>query len=343
MKKYFITFTVIFICFIVVLLLLGFGFSSSDGKSKTVNINERDSLTFLCAGLDYVGSNTDSLILVSVNTNEKSLKFLQIPRDTFVSGESSNRKINNLYSTYYEKKGNRDSAMLQLKETLSDILALPVDYYFALDLAALSKTVDKIGGIEIDVPYDMKYVDAEQNLDISIKKGKQILNGQKALDFVRYRFGYVEGDIGRVDAQKIFLSAFLNTVKEKINIPTAISILKDCASYASTDMSTELLVSFAVKMLGEGSQYKVYYMTLPGEAANDTENGLSYYAVNRASAIDMLYKQGFYGFERSKFDASNRLLNDKSLKFSNIYYAPNYDYSVYSDEDIKNIKINIKS
>ena len=341
MKKYFITLTLVAVCLFGVLAI--FGFPSSDPESRIVNIDEDGSVTFLCVGFDYVGSNTDSLILLSANTNEKSLKFLQIPRDTFISGETSNGKINSLYSSYYKETGNHNSAMQRLKNTVSSILALPVDYYFSFNLDTLSTVVDKMGGVEIDVPYDMKYMDAEQNLDISIKKGRQVLNGKKALGFVRYRAGYVEGDIGRVDAQKIFLSALSNTVKEKISIPTAVSILKDCLSKVSTDMSKEFLLSFAVKMLGEASQYELYYMTLPGEAASDTENGLSYYALNRASAIDMLSTQGFDGFEKNKFDAQCRLLNNRNLTFSNIYYAPKFDYSVYTDEDIKNININIKS
>ena len=341
MKKYFISFIVIAICLFGVIAMLGF--PSSNPESRIVNIDEDGSVTFLCVGFDYVGSNTDSLILISANTKEKNLKFLQIPRDTFVSEESTNGKINNLYSSYYKETGNHNSAMLRLKNTVSSIFALPVDYYFSLNLDALSNAVDEMGGVEIDVPYDMKYVDEEQNLDISIKKGKQVLNGKKALDFVRYRAGYVEGDIGRIDAQKIFLSAFLNTVKENINISTALSILKNCISNGSTDMSNEFLISFAVKMLNEAPQYEIYYMTLPGEAARDTENGLSYYAVNRASAIDMLSMQGFDGFEKNKFDAKYRLLNNKYLTFSNIYYAPKLDYSVYTDEDIENLNINIKS
>ena len=340
MKKYFITF-VIAICLFGSLALLGF--PSSNLESKPVNIDGDGSVTFLCAGFDYVGSNTDSLILVSANMKEKSLKFLQIPRDTYVSGEASNGKINNLYSSYYKETENHSSAMQRLKNTVSDIFALPVDYYFSFSLDTVSAVVDKLGGVEIDVPYDMKYMDAEQNLDISIKKGRQVLNGKKALDFVRYRAGYVEGDIGRVDAQKIFLSALLNAVKEKISIPTAVSILKDCLSKVSTDMSNEFLLSFAVKMLGEASQYEIYYMTLPGEAASDTENGLSYYVLNRASAVDMLSMQGFDGFEKNKFDVQHRLLNSRNLTFSNIYYAPKFDYSVYTDEDIKNLNINIKS
>ncbi|MBE6695278.1 MAG: LytR family transcriptional regulator [Ruminococcaceae bacterium] len=341
MKKYFIALSLIAVSLFGVLAMLDF--PSSHPDSRTVNIDEDGTVTFLCAGFDYVGSNTDSLILVSANTKEKSLKFLQIPRDTFISGETSNGKINNLYSSYYQEIGNHNSAMQRLKNTVSGIFALPVDYYFSLNLDTLSNAVDKMGGVEIDVPYDMKYLDAEQNLDISIKKGKQVLNGKKALDFVRYRVGYVEGDIGRVDAQKIFLSALLNTAKEKLSIPTAVSIIRDCLSNGSTDMSNEFLLSFAVKMLGDASQYEIYYMTLPGEAAKDTENGLSYYAVNRASAIDMLSAQGFDGFEKIRFDAQYRLLKKNSLTFSNIYYAPKLDYSVYTDEDIKNLNINIKS
>ena len=70
--------------------------------------------------------------------------------------------------------------------------------------------MDNLSGIEIDLPYDMDYEDSSQNLSIHLKAGKQTLGGKEALGFLRYRSGYVTGDLGRIDAQKLFLNAFIN-------------------------------------------------------------------------------------------------------------------------------------
>ena len=75
----------------------------------------------------------------------------------------------------------------------------------------------------MDVPFHMKYKDPTSNppLDIDIRPGRQILDGEKALDFIRYRkgnnkMGYVDGDLGRIRAQQEFLKAFLSKVKDNI-------------------------------------------------------------------------------------------------------------------------------
>ena len=70
--------------------------------------------------------------------------------------------------------------------------------------------MDRIGGVDMYVAYDMYYSDPEQNLYINIKQGQQTLMGKDAEGFVRYRSGYIMADIARGDAQKMFISPFIS-------------------------------------------------------------------------------------------------------------------------------------
>jgi hypothetical protein len=179
--------------------------------------------------------------------------------------------------------------MLSLKESLEDTLSTPIDYYFALNLETLSNVVDRLGGVKIDIPYDVRYEDPEQNLHIELSKGEQILDGERALYFVRYRFGYTDGDLGRVDAQKIFMSSFLNKIRNETTLTQAISILRECIRKNETDMPFDHMISLATRVLKDSPEYKIYYMTLPGEATRkNIDSGLSYFVVNKAGAIDLI-------------------------------------------------------
>ena len=79
----------------------------------------------------------------------------------------------------------------------------------------------------------MKYTDKYQNPYIDSKKGEQWLDGEKAMQFVRYRSGYVNADVGRTNALKIFMSALLKQVKENMNVST----LSKCATEILSNMS----------------------------------------------------------------------------------------------------------
>ncbi len=94
------------------------------------------------------------------------------------------------------------------------MVGLNIDYYMTLNFKAFRKIVDTLGGVKIDVPFDMDYDDPYQNLHIHLKKGERVLNGREAEGFVRYRKGnegqgYENGDIGRIEMQHKFISEFI--------------------------------------------------------------------------------------------------------------------------------------
>lgn len=130
--------------------------------------------------------NTDVLMLVSYNPDTRSASLLSIPRDLLIKSESSrSRKANYYYAHYYIK--DKSEAIPTTKQFFSELFDLPIDYMVVVDFNALRKTVDALGGLQIDVEMDMKYKDSADGTNIDLRKGLQTLDGQHVLDYVRYR------------------------------------------------------------------------------------------------------------------------------------------------------------
>ncbi|RKP55006.1 LytR family transcriptional regulator [Cohnella endophytica] len=164
----------------------------------------------LLAGVDSrAGSggtqNTDVLMLVSINPLTHSASMVSLPRDLLLKPKIlPDRKANYYFAYYYAK--DKASAISNTKQFFSDLFKLPIDYMAVVNFDALRQMVDAVGGLEIDVDMDMKYVDNVDGTRIDLKKGLQKLNGQQVLDFVRYRKSnrgtQESSDFARNDRQK---------------------------------------------------------------------------------------------------------------------------------------------
>ena len=196
-------------------------------------------------------------MLVSYNVTDSSVGVVQIPRDTYAKyTEGSYKKLNGAVSALGSEKA--------FCTFLSESFGVRIDHYVSLDIEAVGEIVDIVGGVEVNVPCDMRYIDAEQGLYIDIKAGKTLLDGEAAKKFVRFRSSYAEGDIGRIDAQKIFLAALLGKLKNgtsalEIGTVAAKIIDKIDTSLSLTDMITLAKAAFSVPA------EKIRFVTLAGE------------------------------------------------------------------------------
>lgn len=250
---------------------------------------------FLFIGKDRVAENTDVMMLISFDTESKDISVLQLPRDTYIEYEGNGRRINYLYASLHSKAikdGAGDHvgvALDDLSTILEKNMCIKIDYHVMIDLDGFAQIVDAIDGVPIDVPYDLKYSDPEQGLYIDIKKGQQTLDGKTAEQFVRFRSGFVEGDIGRVDAQKIFLAAFLRQLKSSFtlqNIPGLVSSVFE--SILHTDISLADMVFFAKEAIGVELE-NATFVTLPGKDARANINsGAWYYIMARADTLAVI-------------------------------------------------------
>ena len=131
----------------------------------------------------------------------------------------------------------------------------------------------------------MEYHDPAQNLHISLEEGRQHLDGKTAEHFVRYRSGYANADLGRLDAQKLFLRAFAVSCRSM----DAISLVR-VTGIALGSVKTDLGVGEAMRLLStlrECDPDTTPMATLAGEAVQGN-SGAWYYSIRRADAHRMV-------------------------------------------------------
>ncbi|MHB1457787.1 MAG: LCP family protein, partial [Armatimonadota bacterium] len=146
---------------------------------------------------------TDCMMLAHVDFKNQSLNILSIPRDTLVRipGYRGKRRI-----SYAHQYGGPDLAV----ETIQNFLGVTPDYYMMVNFDGFARTIDKIGGLEVVVDKKLEYDDNWGNLHIHLEPGKQVINGEQAMGFARYRKsndGKGDSDLVRIERQQRLLSA----------------------------------------------------------------------------------------------------------------------------------------
>lgn len=225
---------------------------------------------------------TDTMVLFSFDPESHALSMISIPRDSevVIPGHEKEgiQKINAAHAfgdgDAYEaarKKGlktfpNSMGPELAM-ETVSKLLRVPVHYYLRTDVTGFVKLVDILGGVEMTVPRNMDYDDPYQNLHIHLKAGKQVLNGEKAMELVRFRY-YPEGDIKRMEVQQQFFKAVM---KKALNVGTVFKIpvlASESSKYIDTNLTPSEMVNLATQAL-RLNQDRVKSGTLPVLAMED--------------------------------------------------------------------------
>ena len=95
-------------------------------------------------------------------------------------------------------------------DAVERLLGFRPDGYVMVNFAVFAKVVDLFGGVDFNVPVDMDYEDPWQDLYIHLQAGEQHLNGEEALQVMRFRSGYAMADLERVNVQRAFLQASMD-------------------------------------------------------------------------------------------------------------------------------------
>ena len=260
-----------------------------------------DVYNFLVLGVDRAANLSDVIMIVSYDVAEQNLHILSLPRDTYINVGSSYHKLNAYFSAAYNRSASKGTeryrdAIEAMASFLENGLCIRLDRYICMDTAGFREIIDAIGGVDMEVPFDMDYEDPEQELYIHLKAGYQHLDGEKAEQFVRYRSGYLEGDIGRISAQRLFLTALANQIKTKLDLSSAVSIAKTALQYVTTDLSVAEIGYFAKNAFSIDMDH-VTFTTLPGGGVTNPDTGASYY-VMYAENVRKLVNEQFNVYER---------------------------------------------
>ncbi|WP_148260167.1 LCP family protein [Alicyclobacillus acidocaldarius] len=222
--------------------------------------------------------NADVLLVASLDDSHRRIELLSIPRDTQVAfPDGRYHKINEALAS----GGPEETCML-----VERLIGLPIDHYAVIRFDALVRMVDRIGGLDIDVPRNMDYRTGDKVYGvIHLRKGRHHLSGEQALQFVRYRHDAL-GDIGRTERQQAFLMALKDQLFRPQTLPRLPEVALDAWKMIDTDMSLGDMTRLAAR----APQYRTYravHTTLPGSFHDPDPSipgDLSYWVVNPAEA-----------------------------------------------------------
>lgn len=246
----------------------------------------------LLLGVDNEGLRTDTIIIVSYDLDNDKINVLSVPRDTRMYVGRSYQKINAAHAISQNGKIKGPQGTI---EAVTRLTGIPINYYIEFSFATFRNTIDVLGGVYFDVPRNMNYSDPVQNLYINLKKGYQLLDGDKAEQLVRFR-RYPEGDIARVQMQQAFLTALC---EQKLNA-SMIKKLPDLFKQLSEDINTNIKLVDVMKYLPNLADFSTENITmyqLPGNY-NDTDYGASYWICNIAKTKELV--EGTFGYDASK-------------------------------------------
>ncbi len=202
------------------------------------------------AGENKPGKNlTDTIMIISINTLEKKIGMLSLPRDLYVNIPKTEKyvKINSVYQYGLDQNQGADP----IKKTIENITDLNIHYFLVVDFEGFEKMIDHIGGININVErdiYDPRYPGPNYSYEtFEIKKGLHKMDGATALKYARQRHNDPEGDFGRAKRQQQVIQAAKNKIfslKTLLNFITLNNLLNTLGEHIKTDIQINEMKSF---------------------------------------------------------------------------------------------------
>lgn len=234
-------FIVFFSYFVYIFLLNGGGLKGIVSATLWHNPKKVENLKpFNILILGTNENNTDTIIVASYNPKTQEASMLSIPRDTFIGNNvntaSTAEKINAVYFNH---------GVNYLKKKIENMTGLEIPYYAILTTDNISNLMKLVGEVEFDVPIDMCYFDATQNLDIQLKKGLQKIDSQKAEMLLRFRHNY-DGttypasygmeDHGRMRTQREFIKAVAHKLIKEFDMSKIYELVSNANAYVETNL-----------------------------------------------------------------------------------------------------------
>lgn len=255
----------------------------------------------------WTGTRTDTIILVNIDPKNKSVNALSIPRDSkvYLPRDNGVNKINSAHAI---------GGIELIKKTVEETLGVHVDKYIVVHDNAVKEIVDAMGGLDIYVEKPMHYNDYSGKLHINFNKGNQHIDGQQAVEYLRFRHDAL-GDIGRTHRQQWFLRSLLNKIKQPsiiTKIPDIISVAK---KYVKTDMSFYEMSQYAA-LMKHIEMDKIEIATLPG--APNQRGYISYWILDPEKTQEVvnrvIYRDKSHFDETTQFSASVLAYNDAKVE-----------------------------
>lgn len=268
---------------LIILFIIAASLFLMSRSSLAIALNHQQPVFGLLIGTDFVDNarHADTIMLVRYQPTTRSLDLLSIPRDTRIDiPKLKIRKITEVYAYAFRiHQRNHNAAREELTRVLQWVLSgstvsldqtdfslLPkIQYYVQVDYSGFKKIIDLLGGVPVTIDEPMHYDDHWGKLHIHFDPGAYWLDGQKALEYVRYRGS--SGDFGRVHRQQMFFLQILSRIKNPMNMIKLPQLLHASLNLTQTNLTwmERILILFELKNL---SRNHVRLMQLPGHLKN---------------------------------------------------------------------------
>ena len=260
---------------------------------------------------------TDTIILVSYNPYTQKSYMVSIPRDTYIGKSDTSismyDKINSVYSKYGVDK---------IIEHVEKLTGVEIEYYAVVRTGALIDIVDIIGGVNFEVPIDMKYDDESQNLHIDLKKGMQKIDGVKAEQLLRFRhnndgtsypYEYGDNDYGRMRTQREFIKATVEQTIKFQNILKTKKIMSAAFDSLETNISLSKLLAYVPYVMSFNID-DLNLEQLPGSSVQ--KNGVWVYESNISKSKKLMKKlnEGLNNIKQNVSDTTLEEINPDDIE-----------------------------
>lgn len=276
-------------------------------------------LLFLIAGVDEEGeqlwSRTDTLMLVHANFDTGDIHLISIPRDTrvFIDDVHGYDKINH---------ANAFGGMQLTLRTIRNFLGIDLDYFMQFSFESVEHIVDAMGGVEANVPVRIR----TWNPDVDLHPGLQRLNGKEALMFARFRKGYENGDIGRLQAQQHLVTQMVKEMLKPHNITKLPAMLDLFYDEVQTNIGINKLKDL-LPLAKNFSADKIKTTHIPGQ--EDVIDGI-YYASYDQIATQEIVDTYLYEY---KIAPVHTVTEELDIDESEDYDDEDYSEEEYYEED----------
>jgi polyisoprenyl-teichoic acid--peptidoglycan teichoic acid transferase len=252
-------------------------------KKSQLRVNSvdpvKDNISILFIGVDtgkerdyHEASRSDALLLATLNKEQKTIKLLSIPRDTFVYVPEVDRTTKINHAHFY---GGPKSTI----ETIENFLHIPIDYYVRVNFEAFIDVVNALEGIPYDVPYEIYELDSHDKKNaIHLLPGYQTLTGEEALALARSR--KYDNDIERGKRQQDIIKEIANKTTSLPNLFKLDDIIKAIGPNLKTNLTFKEMK--ALFNYGMDHNYTIETINFEGNSGHG-KDGLWYYNVSEDS------------------------------------------------------------
>ena len=276
----------------------------------------------------YVGTRSDTMMVVGLDPDKNKVSIVSIPRDSRVTiprGHGVN-KINSAHAL-----GGPNLAVRTVKENFN----IPIDHYAVVDTQGLTELFSLLGPFKVMVEKEMHYHDKTAHLDIDLMPGEQVLQAKELVGYLRFRHDAM-ADIGRMERQQWFLRQALDKVKDPSILLKAPQLIKVGYDSINTDLSLDEIAS--IFSFGKDLKTKdLITATLPGRS--ETIEDINYLVLSDAGSKAIFSKLGFN--DENEHRARSRIADEdleakrKRIRISLKCAAPMSEYAEFLSEVLK--------